>query len=487
MRSSPLRHPARAAGSSLLRLQSDERLAELARGGHEAAFDAIVVRYRTALTRYCAGIVGPSRADDAVQQTLINAHDALPKVDDVRHLRSWLYRIAHNVSLNVLRGVRDDVSLEDATASPALAADGPAASFERSEQFRATVAALQALPERQRAALVLRELEGRSHEEIADALGVSKGSARQHLMRARVAMRGAVTAITPYPLVVRLADLLSASGGGAAPWGDAVVGGAGVGLGAGLMKATAGVVATGALVGGAAVGTDRVVGHGGDAGPARAAEVVAQPAANAAPVSRAARAPASAPAATVPTTTVATARKRPAAGSRGKDDNKGRGRSGKAPRQGPPAAVAPAVTDDAAATSGPSGATVPSHGRRGRRDDEGGKDDDKGSGRGDDGRGRSLGRSGKRGKGEQRGTRDDGGSGRGASGSGRSSDGSGSSGSSGSSGRGSGDDDTAVPQPTTPVTPATATPPAVTAPGDSSDAGDSGSGKSGSDTSGDDE
>jgi RNA polymerase sigma factor (sigma-70 family) len=255
MSPSPLRHPARLAGASLLRLQSDERLADLAADGHETAFDAIVDRYRTPLTRYCAGIVGPSRAEDAVQQTLINAHDALKRTDEVRHLRSWLYRIAHNAALNVLRAVRDDVSLDAASGAAAVAEDDPAAAFERSERFRATVGALQELPERQRAALVLRELEGRSHEEIAETLGVTKGSARQHLMRARIAVRGAVTAITPYPLIVRLAEMLASPG--TASWTDAAVG---AGAGATLAKLTAGVAATGALVGGA-VGTERVVHH----------------------------------------------------------------------------------------------------------------------------------------------------------------------------------------------------------------------------------
>jgi RNA polymerase sigma factor (sigma-70 family) len=265
MSPSPLRHPARLAGASLLRLQSDERLADLAAHGHEAAFDAIVDRYRTPLTRYCAGIVGPSRAEDVVQQALINAHNALQRTDEVRHLRSWLYRITHNAALNVLRAVRDDVPLDAATDAAAVAEDGPAATFERSERLRATVDAVRELPERQRAALVLRELEGRSHEEIAETLGVTSGAARQHLMRARVALRGAVTAITPYPLVVRLAEMLVSPG--AAGWADVAVG---AGAGATLAKLTAGVAATGALVGGA-VGTERVVHHRGGAQAAAAA------------------------------------------------------------------------------------------------------------------------------------------------------------------------------------------------------------------------
>lgn len=266
MSPSPMRHPARVAGASLLRLQSDARLAELAIAGHEAAFDAIVDRYRTPLTRYCAGIVGPSRAEDAAQQALINAHDALKRTDEVRHLKPWLYRIAHNAALNVLRAVRDDVPLEEAGSTGSLRASAsaePAESFARSEQFRETLAALQALPERQRAALVLRELEGRSHEEIAEALGVTKGSARQHLMRARVAVRSAVTAVTPYPLIARLAELIGGAGGASAGagWVDAV---SGAGASAGLVKLTAGLAATGALVGGA-VGTQQLVERGDSA------------------------------------------------------------------------------------------------------------------------------------------------------------------------------------------------------------------------------
>jgi RNA polymerase sigma factor (sigma-70 family) len=236
-----------------MRLQSDERLAELAVDGHEAAFVAIVDRYRGPLVRYSTGIVGAGRADDAVQQTFISAHDALQQTSEIHHLRSWLYRIARNASLNLLRAVRDDVPLDPGhVAAPT---DEPAAAFEQTERLRATLDAVRDLPERQRAALVLRELEGRSHEEIAAALGVTMGSARQHLMRARIAVRGAVTAITPYPLVAKLAAVVAGPGPG--PWVDAAVG---AGAGATVAKLTAGVMATSALVGGA-VGTDHAVHH----------------------------------------------------------------------------------------------------------------------------------------------------------------------------------------------------------------------------------
>src|SRR6185312_8703625 len=116
-----LSHPARLAGTRLLRLQSDERLVELARAGHEPAFDAIVHRYRPALLRSCARILGPERAEDAVQQALASAHTAMTTGDD-RHLnlRPWLYRVAHNTALNILRGSRrDEVELDDSAFAAA--------------------------------------------------------------------------------------------------------------------------------------------------------------------------------------------------------------------------------------------------------------------------------------------------------------------------------------------------------------------------------
>lgn len=273
-----LTEPARVAGASLLRLQSDERLAVLAHEGHEAAFDAIVHRYRASLVRYCGGIVGPGRADDAVQQALINAHAALSRTPDVRHLRSWLYRIAHNASLNVLRAVRDDAPLE------ALGAGGetPHEAYERTERLRSTLAAVRDLPERQRAALVLRELEGRSHEEIASALGTTTGGARQSLARARTAVRHAATAITPYPLIAKLAAAMTADPGGP-PVAEAV---AGAGAGVTIAKLTAGIAATGALVGGGVAGTGfvrnqapapRVEQAQAKDRPARAGDIAARP------------------------------------------------------------------------------------------------------------------------------------------------------------------------------------------------------------------
>src|SRR3954463_2059978 len=95
--------PARLAGSAILALQSDERLVKLVRSGHERAFEAIVERYRKPLVRFCGRILPESRTEDAVQQAFINAHAALFASDEDVQLKPWLYAIARNAALNMLR------------------------------------------------------------------------------------------------------------------------------------------------------------------------------------------------------------------------------------------------------------------------------------------------------------------------------------------------------------------------------------------------
>jgi RNA polymerase sigma factor (sigma-70 family) len=179
-------------------MQSDERLAALAREGHEPAYAAIVDRYRAPLMRYCTRLLGPGRAEDAVQQAFVNAHHAMSTTEDDIQLRPWLYRIAHNAALNLLRGTHDETQLDVARAGGREVAD----EVELRDRLNETLTAIQALPSTQRDALLLRELEGRSHAEIAAALGVTAGAARQHLMRARAGVRAAMTALTPQPLLL---------------------------------------------------------------------------------------------------------------------------------------------------------------------------------------------------------------------------------------------------------------------------------------------
>src|SRR5436190_3578998 len=238
--------PARLAGRPVLRSQSDDRLVDLARAGSEPAFEAIVARYRAPLMRYCRRILPEARAEDAVQQAFVGAFAALRRDDAHIDLRPWLYRIAHNTALNVLR----DRGLKHSELDETIdGVERPDQAMERRQRLRDVIAAVKALPERQRDAMVLRELEGRSYEEIALELGVTGGAVRQLLNRARTTLRAGATAVTPLPLVVRLC-----SGEGepsAARIGDLV--GAG-GAGALATKVAATAIVTGAVAGGIAVG-----------------------------------------------------------------------------------------------------------------------------------------------------------------------------------------------------------------------------------------
>src|SRR4051794_24557066 len=240
--------PARLAGQPILRSQTDERLVDLVRAGNEPAFEAVVARYRRPLLRYCAGILTGGRAEDAVQQTFVKAYDAMRRDHGELKLRPWLYRIAHNTALNGLR----DKSLQDQPLDPQLdGVERPDQAAERRQGVREVLAAVDALPTRQRDAIVLRELEGRSYEEIAGALGVTGGAVRQLLSRARTTLRTAATALTPVGLLMRVpfdsasdsvsgrvAELVGGAGAGAAAKFGTAVTAASAGAGGGAVVPT---------------------------------------------------------------------------------------------------------------------------------------------------------------------------------------------------------------------------------------------------------
>ena len=197
-----MREPLRVAGGSLIRCQSDERLVELVRTGSAPAFEAIVDRYGPSLTRYCRRLLSPARAEDAVQQTFVNAYSAICRDDSRIDLRPWLYRIARNAALNAL--TRDREWSSPRVADLPEATDSVHEEVERRLQLRDAIQAVQTLPERQRDAIVLRELEGRSYEQIASELDVTGGAVRQLLSRARETLRSAASALTPIGLLGRL-------------------------------------------------------------------------------------------------------------------------------------------------------------------------------------------------------------------------------------------------------------------------------------------
>ncbi|MDX6604451.1 MAG: hypothetical protein QOF23_960, partial [Solirubrobacterales bacterium] len=226
-----------------LRAQPDRRLVTLVREGYESAFEEIVRRYARPLDRFAAAIVGGS-SEDVTQEAFSKAHLALRGSETDIELRPWLYRIVRNTALNDLRD-RPPATAELAETIPG--SGSAAVEAERREEIDELMARLRALPDPQRAAIVMRELEGLSHDEIAAALGISGGAARQAIYRARVTLRNGLGMLVPLPLLRVLFDqgseaaagiggAVAAAGTAAAAGGStgAVLGGRGAG---GALKA----------------------------------------------------------------------------------------------------------------------------------------------------------------------------------------------------------------------------------------------------------
>ncbi|MFI4990136.1 MAG: sigma-70 family RNA polymerase sigma factor [Solirubrobacterales bacterium] len=186
MGTQPTTGPRLAQPGLSLHRGGDERLARLAGAGSSRAFASLYEKYHQQLYRYCRSLVrNDADAQDALQSTLAKALAALQRGQRDAPLRPWLFRIAHNESISLLRRrlpSAEQIDLEECTGS----------STEELVQTRARLAQLvrdlQDLPERQRGALVMRELSGLSHEEIAIALETTPGAAKQAIFDAREAL-----------------------------------------------------------------------------------------------------------------------------------------------------------------------------------------------------------------------------------------------------------------------------------------------------------
>ena len=173
-------------GGARLRVAGDQRLTQLAQEGDTRAFEAIFERHHQALYRYCRSIVrSPEDAADALQNTMLKAMLALPAKKAEVVLKPWLYRIAHNEAVTILRRRRPH---EEITEARGPIAPGTEVDADRRARLRELLTDLDDLPERQRAALVMRELNGLEFAEIGLAFGVSPAAAKQAVYEARTAL-----------------------------------------------------------------------------------------------------------------------------------------------------------------------------------------------------------------------------------------------------------------------------------------------------------
>ena len=198
MEASALTHTSSMPGlrgpSALLRLQSDERLITLTRKGNHAAFEALCTRYQARLLAFCRHMLSSKEdAEDVLQEVFAAAFNAVLADDREINVRPWLYRIARNRSLNHLRRT---TSIGVDTMDVHFAEGGLSTTDKvmRRENFRELIADVQELPETQRTALLLREIDALSYEQIAHAMETTVPSVKSLLVRARISLAEAAEA-----------------------------------------------------------------------------------------------------------------------------------------------------------------------------------------------------------------------------------------------------------------------------------------------------
>jgi RNA polymerase sigma factor (sigma-70 family) len=177
-----------ARRSPLLKLQGDDRLISMVRSGNAGAFETMVDRYQGRLLGFCRQMLGSTEdAEDVLQEVFVNAYRAMLADEREINLRPWLYRIARNRCLNHLRKPTADAQ-ESMDMVPMVEAASTAEKVHNREEFRQLLSDVSKLPETQRSALLLREMDAMSYEEIAQAMETSVPSVKSLLVRARISL-----------------------------------------------------------------------------------------------------------------------------------------------------------------------------------------------------------------------------------------------------------------------------------------------------------
>lgn len=170
--------------------RADRERVRLAQQGDQAAYGALVRQHQDRIYRHLLHLTGSrDEALELAQEVFIKAWEALPQWRPDAQFHTWLYRIASNLALDVMRRrkVVQFVALEDDYDAPSQA-PGPEAQLHAKQRIRALDAALARLNPEQRAIVLLREVEGLSYDEIAAALDIDEGTVKSRLARARAAL-----------------------------------------------------------------------------------------------------------------------------------------------------------------------------------------------------------------------------------------------------------------------------------------------------------
>ncbi len=191
----------------LLRLQSDERLISFIRRGNHNAFEVLFSRYQSRLLAFCRHLLGSKEdAEDVLQEVMTAAFNAILADDRTINVRPWLYRIARNRSLNHLRRAQA-IGVDSMDIHLSENGQTTADKVHERERFRLLVGDIHELPETQRTALVLREMDAMSYEQIAEAMETTVPGVKSLLVRARIALgrgrRGATAVLRRRPARAR--------------------------------------------------------------------------------------------------------------------------------------------------------------------------------------------------------------------------------------------------------------------------------------------
>jgi RNA polymerase sigma-70 factor (ECF subfamily) len=165
------------------------RLLRLAQSGDRAAFEDLLRIHEVRVARTALRLLGNrDDAQDAAQEAFLRLHQRISQIDGAGNLAGWLYRVTVNASYDILRKRkgREGVSLDQAR----LAVESSAEADLGREQRRKLVAdAVRTLPEKERAALLLRDIEGLATREVAVILGSSEATVRSQISSARLKIR----------------------------------------------------------------------------------------------------------------------------------------------------------------------------------------------------------------------------------------------------------------------------------------------------------
>jgi len=170
---------------------NESDLIERFKKGDPSAFEAILLRHQDRIYNLCRYMLhDPQNAQDAAQDVFLKAYRSLKDFRPDSALYTWLYRIAVNTCLDYMRKLRREaIKREPLTEDVPSDEPFPEQLYESGKITEALQLALQKLPEKLRMAIVLREIEDLSYEEIAEALHASTGTVKSRISRAREQLR----------------------------------------------------------------------------------------------------------------------------------------------------------------------------------------------------------------------------------------------------------------------------------------------------------